>query len=101
MLGREVISSHIMEIVFLEAQGWGVVGPVDFEDAPERGQQCWRCFCFLQKSALLNVQRADLLKVHPVVCCSSPCPEYLIKPYNAIFLKSPGFKDIKTDIPNP
>ena len=30
----------------------------------------------------------------------SPCPEYLIKPYNAIFLKSPGSKDIKTDIPN-
>ena len=25
-----------MEIVFLEAQGWGVVGPVDFEDAPEK-----------------------------------------------------------------
>ena len=36
MLGREVISSHIMEIVFLEAQGWGVVEPVDFEDAPEK-----------------------------------------------------------------
>lgn len=35
MLGREVISSRIMEIVFLEAQGWGVVGPVDL-DAPEK-----------------------------------------------------------------
>ena len=34
------------------------------------------------------------------VGCSSPCPEYLIKPYNDIFLKSPGPKDIKTDIPN-
>ena len=35
-----------------------------------------------------------------LVSRSSPCPEYLIKPYNAIFLKSPGSKDIKTDIPN-
>ena len=35
VLGREVISSRIMEIVFLEAQGWGVVGPVDL-DAPEK-----------------------------------------------------------------
>ena len=35
-----------------------------------------------------------------VVCRLSPCPKYLIKPYNAIFLKSPGSKDIKTDIPN-
>ena len=34
------------------------------------------------------------------VGCSLPCPEYLIKPYNDIFLKSPGSKDIKTDIPN-
>ena len=31
---------------------------------------------------------------------SSPCQKYLINPYNAIFLKSPGSKDIKTDIPN-
>ena len=30
----------------------------------------------------------------------SPYPEYLIKPYNAVFLKSPWSKDIKTDIPN-
>ena len=36
----------------------------------------------------------------PGCSSSSPCPEYLIKPYNAIFLKSPGSKDIKTDIPN-
>ena len=31
---------------------------------------------------------------------SSPCRKYLINPYNAIFLKSPGSKDIKTDISN-
>ena len=31
---------------------------------------------------------------------SSPCPEYLIKPYNAIFFKCPGSEDIKTDIHN-
>ena len=29
---------------------------------------------------------------------SSPCPKYLINPYNAIFLKSQGSKDIKNDI---
>ena len=28
----------------------------------------------------------------------SPCPKYLINPYNAIFLKSQGSKDIKNDI---
>ena len=31
---------------------------------------------------------------------SSPCPEYLIKPYNAIFFKCPGSEDIKTDMHN-
>ena len=30
-----------------------------------------------------------------VVVCLSPCPKYLIDPYNAIFLKSQGSKDIK------
>ena len=34
-----------------------------------------------------------------VVCrLSSPCPKYLINPYNAIFFKSQGSKDIKNDI---
>ena len=33
-----------------------------------------------------------------VVCRLSPCPKYLINPYNAIFLKSQGSKDIKNDI---
>ena len=40
---------------------------------------------------------------HLFVCLfgrSSPCPQYITKPYNAIFLKSSGSKDIKTDIPN-
>ena len=36
-----------------------------------------------------------------VVCRSSPCPKYLINPYNAIFLKSQGSKDIKNDILDP
>ena len=53
----------------------------------------------MQKSALFTVPRADLLKVHPVVRRrSSPCPKYLINPYNAMIVKSQGSKDIKNDI---
>ena len=57
----------------------------------------------LQKSALFTVQertcsRFTRLFVRSFVVCLSPCPKYLINPYNAIFLKSQGSKDIKNDI---
>ena len=49
---------------------------------------------FLQKSAFLTVPVFH--EVQPVVCLS--CLKYLIIPYNIIFLKSQGSKDIKNDI---
>ena len=55
------------------------------------------------KVSSVHCPGADLHKVHPVVRrsfvrCLSPCPKYLISPYNAIFLKSQRSKDIKNDI---
>ena len=54
------------------------------------------------KSQLCSLSRSGLALGSPgcsfVVCRLSPCPKYLINPYNAIFLKSQGSKDIKNDI---
>ena len=62
----------------------------------------WKIFWdLLQKSALFTVHERTctrFTRLSFVVCCSSPCPKYLINPYNAIFLKSQGSKDIKNDI---
>ena len=52
---------------------------------------------FLQKSAFLSVPLA-LGSPGCFVVCSSPCPKYLVKPYNAIFLESQESKDIKNYI---
>ena len=54
----------------------------------------------LQKSALFTVHERTCSRFTRlfVVRCLSPCPKYLINPYNAIFLKSQGSKDIKNDI---
>ena len=53
----------------------------------------------LQKSALFTVHERTCSRFTRLfVRCLSPCPKYLINPYNAIFLKSQGSKDIKNDI---
>ena len=60
------------------------------------------CVEFIAKVCFAQCSTSRLALGSPgcSVGCLLPCPEYLIKPYNAIFLTSPGSKDIKTDIPN-
>ena len=54
----------------------------------------------LQKSAFSYCSTSRLALGSPgwLFGCSSPCQKYLKNPYNAIFLKSQGSKDIKNDI---
>ena len=55
-------------------------------------------FCKSLLCSMFNEQTCS--RFTRLFVCSSPCPEYLIKPYNTIFFKCPGSKDIKTDIHN-
>ena len=75
----------------------------------------WTPYCFLGffRFFFAPSPKVDIAKVRLSYCftvwlalgspgwlfsCLSPCQKYLINPYNAIFFKSQGSKDIKNDI---
>ena len=69
----------------------------DMRNVPLDGHfQMWQ----LQKSAFSYCSTSRLALGSPgwSFGCLSPCQKYLKNPYNAIFLKSQGSKDIKNDI---
>jgi len=76
-------------------------GPGDYRYASMRDRllksNCKSQLCSLFTSGLA-LGSPGCSFVRSFVCRSSPCPKYLINPYNAIFLKSQGSKDIKNDI---
>ena len=65
-------------------------------DIEERCLVCVRFIITFQQCLPTTYIYSDISLITDLL----PCPKYLIKPYNAIFLKSPGSKDMKTDIPN-
>ena len=77
----------------------GDVARYHIPDLKARATPYFLDFCKSLLCSMFNEQTCTWF-TRLFVWCSSPCPEYLIKPYNAIFLKSPGSKDINTDIPN-